>query len=353
MRIEQLTFTRFIAAISIVIFHYGSGSSLFNNETVSFLFNQANIGVSYFYILSGFVMVIAYGNKNKIDSGLYLKNRLARIYPVYFLAIFLIIAIRLFKEIDYYNLLLNIFMFQTWIPEKALTINTPGWSISVELFFYILFPILLNYLYSKKSLSKISYIIISFWIISQVIHHLLIYKIIHIPYYNIVDLAYHPIMHLNQFLVGNLAGLFFINKLKEKQHNYFLIISVIILSIIILLKYPIGLNFHNGLLAILFVPLILFISLSNGYISKLTSKKPFVFLGEISFGIYILQAPVWIIFSDYRLNKYLGLDKNIDFTKAFFLRLVILIFLSIISYIYFEKPLRNKIKKVSLTKSEG
>ncbi|MDW5290748.1 hypothetical protein [Formosa sp. PL04] len=63
MRLEQITFTRFLAAISIVIFHHGKNIFPFNQEGVSFIIKQANIGVSYFFILSGFVMVIAYGNK--------------------------------------------------------------------------------------------------------------------------------------------------------------------------------------------------------------------------------------------------------------------------------------------------
>lgn len=87
MRIEQLTFTRFIAAISIVIFHYGKESILFNNNLVGYVFKQANVGVSYFFILSGFVMIIAYHNKSEINFIEYFKNRFARIYPVYLLAI--------------------------------------------------------------------------------------------------------------------------------------------------------------------------------------------------------------------------------------------------------------------------
>jgi len=48
MRIEQLTFTRFLAAISIVIYHYGKNIFPFNHEITSFIFRQANLGVSYF-----------------------------------------------------------------------------------------------------------------------------------------------------------------------------------------------------------------------------------------------------------------------------------------------------------------
>ena len=63
MRLEQLTFTRFLAAIAVVTFHYGRGSVLMDNETLGLFFHQALYGVSYFFILSGFVMMIAYSNK--------------------------------------------------------------------------------------------------------------------------------------------------------------------------------------------------------------------------------------------------------------------------------------------------
>ena len=151
MRLEQLTFTRFLAALSILIFHYGQGIEIFYNQYTTFIFEQANVGVSYFFILSGFVMIIAYGNKEKIIFWDFLKNRLARIYPIYFLAIILILISKLLKE-NTSDLILNLLMIQSWVPSKALTVNFPGWSLSVELFFYALFPFLLNYVYSKKTI---------------------------------------------------------------------------------------------------------------------------------------------------------------------------------------------------------
>lgn len=346
MRIEQLTFTRFVAAISIVIYHYGLGSYLFNNEYFSFIFKQANVGVSYFYTLSGFVMIIAYsGKKTKFYT--YIKNRLARIYPVYILALFLVLASHSFKNVNIYDLTLNIFMVQSWVPGKALTINIPGWSLSVELFFYITFPFLLSYFYSKKSFKNIAIWVVGFWIISQLVFHLITWNKIAIFNYNFSDMKYHPLMHFNQFLIGNLAGLYFLRKKKIKQKKYYFHIISILLLLLLVLKFPIGLNFHNGLLVIIFIPLILLISLSKNILIKIITKKPFVFLGEISFGIYILQRPIWNFFSDYRLEKYLNLDKELDFTKSFLLRLILLIILSSISYLFFEKPLRNIIKNYS------
>ena len=346
MRIEQITFTRFIAAISIVIFHCGKDSFLFNNKYVSFIFEQANLGVSYFFILSGFVMIIAYGNQVKVDFFDYIKNRLARIYPIYFIAILIILAISLFQNINIENLLLNLFMIQSWLPDKALTLNFPGWSLSVEMFFYIIFPFLFNNIFSKSKFKTISVSIILFWLISQIIFHLIVYQILKIPYFSIRDMNYNPILHLNEFLVGNLAGIYFIKKVKDNKKNYLPFIFATLLVLILFLKFPFGLNFQNGFLAIVFIPLILLISLSNDKVTNLFTKKIFVFLGEISFGIYILHIPVWIVFSDYRMEKYLGLNKESDFTTSFLIRLLILFVISCVSYVYIEKPLRNIIKKI-------
>lgn len=112
-----------------------------------------------------------------------------------------------------------------------------------------------------------------------------------------------------------------------------------------------GFKFHNGFLAILFVPLILYLSLSKDIITKAISSNKFIFLGEISFSIYILQNPVWTIFSDRRMEKYFGLHREFDFTSSFIIRLFILILLSSLIYVYFERPLRDKIKNLQSGRS--
>ena len=346
MKIEQLTFTRFIAAVSIVIFHYGKNSSIFNNTYVDFLVKQANVCVSYFFILSGFVMIIAYRNKSQINTFEYLKNRFARIYPVYLLGIILLfVSFVLSKRANYTDLFLNLFMIQSWIPGKALTLNVPGWSLSVEFLFYLLFPFLFNAVYKKFNNRTITIAIVAFWIISQIVLHILIpvNPIKGFPLSS-KDLFYFPLMHLNEFLIGNLAGIYFINRLSASQKNYDWAILIIVFLILAALKFPFGLIYHNGMLALLFIPLITLISLNNGVFTTIFKNKICIFLGEISFGIYILQYPVWQWITDYRLKKYFQIDKVEDFSLAFFIRLLALIIIAGISYIFFEVPLRDKIK---------
>lgn len=347
MRVEQLTFTRFIAAISIVIFHYGKASPLFNNKYLSFLFKNANVGVSYFFILSGFVMIIAYANKGNVSFYSYIKNRLARIYPVYILTILLVF----FYDKDYVgkgvDLFLSVLMLQSWLPHKALILNYPSWSISVEIFFFILFPFLLNRIYSRMKFRNIFIIVVLFWLMSQIVHNLIYSEVITVPFYGKKDMMYFPVLHLNEFLVGNLSGLFFIKYYKDYKKNYTIPIVVSLIIIMLLLKFPVGLNLHNGLLAVIFCPFIILLALSNDKITQFFSKKIFVFLGEISFGVYLLQYPVWMFFSDDVMSRYFSLHKDFDYTSSFLVRVLILLLVASLSYLYFEKPAKKLIKLYS------
>lgn len=342
MRLEQLTFTRFVAAISIVIFHYGRDIFPFSINSINFLFKYAYVGVSYFFILSGFVMIIAYGNKKHIEFLDYIKKRFARIYPVYFLAILILLCYFLFFHInfDYKSLILNITLLQSWIPGFALSFNLPGWSLAVEMFFYITFPFLFNYFYKKHSINKLIVPIFILFIGTQIVFHIVLSSSFYIGYPSKSHdfLFYFPLMHFSQFLIGNVAGLIFVKGVKVR--NYDAPIIVLILLLFLLLKIDIGINFHNGMLAFVFVPLIFLISANNGILSKISKKKSLVFLGEISYGIYILQKPIfsWVT----SILNYLEIYSA---SVVFYTALTSLIFFSAISYKFFEIPLRNIINK--------
>ncbi len=348
MKLEQLTFTRFLAAIAIVIFHYGRNIFPFNHDAVSFLVTQADVGVSYFFILSGFVMIIAYNSKDKIAFGDYVQKRLARLYPVYALAIFILLLYFIVSpngRIDYKGFLLNLTLLQSWFPGYALSFNSPGWSLSTEMFFYLLFPVLFNRVYKSLSLKKIAAFVFIVFVLSQALFHALLqstfYKGYPTPSYEL--LYCFPPMHINEFLVGNLAGLFFLNG-NFKKGNYDLVILLLTAAVCFALKFSFGVVYHNGMLALLFVPLIIFTSLNSGLLTKISNTRLFVFLGEISYGIYILQFPVFLwgagLFKKFNLSCSPQLFFLINFTA--------LILLSIMSYKYVEIPMRKRISNLKL-----
>tara|TARA_Y100000991_G_scaffold211198_1_gene193404 strand:+ start:776 stop:1840 length:1065 start_codon:yes stop_codon:yes gene_type:complete len=351
MRIEQLTFTRFVAAISIVIFHYGKDVPPFNY--LSFLFQQANIGVSYFFILSGFVMIIAYHNKEKVHFLSYMQKRFARIYPVTLLAAILLLFFKILElfiypdksDLSITDFLLGISLQQAWFPAKALSFNTPAWSITVEWFFYLCFPFIFNRFYKRPNMWFISTITLVIWLISQYILNYFLSSSFYMGFPSASHslIHYFPLLHLNEFLIGNVAGLFFIKYLRKiKKSNDLLIIALLII-IVIILKYNLALSFHNGLLMVVFVPIILLISCNNGLINKFFNLKYLVNLGDISFGIYILQKPIFMLFK--------GIFTKLNWHHPeleFYISVVFLLIASLISYRYIESPMRIKISKLKL-----
>ncbi|MCS4303120.1 acyltransferase [Chryseobacterium sp. BIGb0232] len=338
MRISQITFTRFLAAMAIVISHFNKDLFLYKIDYISNIFLKANVGVSYFFILSGFIMIVAYHRKDKIEYSDYYKNRFARIYPLYVLGLLLYLVTR-YSSSTLYEWILYLSGFQSWVL-KGMIVNFPGWSISVELLFYLLFPFLYNYFYSKGN-KRIWVITVIIWIVTQVFCSLYAdssyYKGPHTRSHEL--LYYFPLMHINEFLVGNLAGLFFVKNSGQKNYDIpvIIIFGLVLLSLIFLPVF-----YHNGLMAVFFIPLIILISKNNGVLTKLFSLKPLEYLGEASYAVYITHIPVLYILREL-VRKY-----NFSIDTVFGIYIIVVILTSILFYQCIEKPLRDYLKKLKI-----
>lgn len=340
MRIDQLSFTRFIGAIFLLAFHYGNNVFPFNGYIFSIIVKQAPSVVGYFFVLSGFVMIIAYNKKKDVLFSDFIKKRIARIYPIYMIALCLSVSLYfLFKmPLNYTELIMNIFMIQSWFPGSALSLNSPGWSLAVEFFFYLSFPILFAF-YRKANYKIISITIITYWVLSQVLIYYLMSSGFDkgFPSHSHDFVYYFPIIHLNEFLVGNLAGLFYFRRIESHiNRNYDWWILGVIFLLFLVFKHPLELNYFDGLLAVLFVPFILLISLNSGAITNIMQRKIFVFLGDISYGMYILQMPIHTFSIGLFSHIYIENEQ-----VQFYLFCLTLIIISAISYKYIEMPLRN------------
>jgi peptidoglycan/LPS O-acetylase OafA/YrhL len=156
------------------------------------------------------------------------------------------------------------------------------------------------------------------------------------------DLLYHPLLHLNEFLIGNLAALAFLRFFnQEGRKSYLWQIAVVSVLIYGCLYFADAINFHNGLLAILYAFFIVLLAASQDRFTNFFKKKVFVALGEISYAVYILQFPVWVLLSDFRLKKYFYLDSSAGPDLKFVFRLVFLILVSAICYYLFELPAKK------------
>jgi peptidoglycan/LPS O-acetylase OafA/YrhL len=348
LKTDQLTFTRFIAAIIIVFFHFGVDTPPFNNHFFRPLIVNSGLAVSYFFVLSGFVMMIAYGKKNDhVNTRDYLINRAARILPVYYAALILMLVyyfLRIYvlkTPSTYYpnfiDTFLNATLTQSWIPEKAGALNPPAWSLSVEAFFYLSFPFIFNRIYKKLSLRSYIINVVIFFIASQLIFHFLIYTWPSLKYY----FYFQPLLRLNEFLVGTAVGAIFLTKSKPFKHSALILFLLLIVAVFILRTDFFPIDFHNGLFALLFAPMLYVLARNQGKLNRLFSRKSLIFLGEISYGVYIFQQPVYFLFTG--SLTFCGFKM---IPELFYLYLLILIGVSTLCQLYVEIPLRKNIRKL-------
>ena len=353
-RLESLTFLRFIAALVVVIFHYGSDTLIYKNLPT--ILNCGPIMVTFFFVLSGFVLALS-NTKKTISASQFYVNRVARILPIYLVALlaFMVITRSSFNG----TFLLSATLIQSWFPTKATTLNYPGWSVSVEMFFYAICPLLLFLSSAKKKPSLGTWLAsaVLLWIASQVV----------LSYYSRTSqhdgagtlahalINYFPPSHLCSFVLGFTAGLFFKAGVWRQAigEKTALILSLLLFAIIgKVIDYgpsidaAIGENiaYASSFTAILFTPAIYLCAIANNLLKKISCMPALVILGESSYSLYILQAPAHLAFQTIP-SQYMFESNTVNFS----IFVVMLVLLSIASYFLIEKTV-SKIIKTAYTK---
>src|SRR5512138_2720985 len=169
MGLRQLTFLRFLAAFGVVVYHFGRGAP--SLSWASSIWNVANSAVAFFFFLSGFILTSVYAPRGRVSLGEFFVARAARILPLYLVAL---AGATVFAassgELRLDELALSLTLLQSWIPGYSQVLNTPGWSLSVEVFFYILFPFVLPFLLAVRSAAKLALLFAVLWLGNALLH---------------------------------------------------------------------------------------------------------------------------------------------------------------------------------------
>jgi peptidoglycan/LPS O-acetylase OafA/YrhL len=303
-KLLPLTGIRAIAALWVVLLHIHA--SFPSSIQLPFIV-KGYLGVDMFFILSGFVLSYVHQHEftQLFSPGTYpfMVSRFARIFPIHWLMLFTLGLIIVTKNvilhlpsdnpgqytgIDFIYHFLNV---QAWGFSPHHSWNFPAWSVSAEWFAYLLFPLLTPFVAKLKTIkTNLGLLILCFGL-------LIVYAFLnHLPN---LDWSYkHSLVRVTlEFLIG--CGLFNIYKTVPAES-----IKAPLLSIIAVfgLGVSVCLAWHDSI-TVMFITLLLFaLTYSQGIVSDFLSKKSLVYLGEISYSMYMVHC-ILIMFLEQAQKK--------------------------------------------------
>ncbi|MEZ1314416.1 acyltransferase [Pseudomonas fluorescens] len=352
--VPSLTGLRFIAAMMVFFSHFPLPPL---HDRLTVIQESGYAGVTFFFLLSGFILSLNYLDSLSKFSFLstynYFVSRFARIYPVYIFCVFFVY----FSRGANGTITTYVLATQAWNPEYwiAFGLVSQSWSISVEIFLYAMFPLILPLLHWLK-VSSSRFRLILIFIALVICQFSLAYYFSQsgqgLLHRTNPDSAHHwlyrfPVTRLLDFSMGITAAIYYRRFLtideKTKSVSSFLTYASIVVIILLmssgrLLYTPYS---FDAMYALPFTILIFSLAVArHTFASSVLSMPKIVMLGEASYALYLLQV---IVSSSYVQSP--GASSFIwVVNQAFFLAL--LIAASIGMHRMVEKPCQRVIRSV-------
>lgn len=350
-----LTSLRFFAALFVFLFHMEIRWPAGVGQSYAAIVSQGAIGMTIFFMLSGFVLAYRYQGKN-FDTKRYAIHRFAKIYPVYLLAMVLTLPWLVAQAGELpggivvqivavaFLVLASLTLAQAWLTPLFPFWNFgASWSISVEAFLYGVFPVLARRLACLTPRAAILVGATTYLAACAPGVVIMIFSDNHGPIGQFYSM---PIFRLAEFMLGIMA--FRLAKVVL-QRGVWLLSILTALGWIALLAYlaKFGAAFpvyvSHGWLVIPVVFLTLITLNSNRALSQALGIAPLKLLGHASYSFYSLQVVfimVLIEIHPWLVSSFPVLSNNVVLTGVTFVALTIS---SITLYWFFEEPIRRRI----------
>lgn len=360
--LPALTGLRFFAALAVAVYHLWRYDAWEAPGLVERVVGNGSVAVTLFFVLSGFILTYRYASSGVLSTTpvRFWQARLARIVPVYVLGLVVsfpvVMALAKRGGGDLSTEMLKgtaaLAMVQAWWPDWALAWNPPSWSLSVEVFFYALFPLLLTTL-QRLQARQLLLVGGALWGASVSLgaayvalnpdglsHHAT--HADHVFWWE--ALKYHPLVRLPEFIIGVIAGRVVVDSNGERPllPAWSAAAALTLVAAAMAAPMPAALV-HNGLLAPAFAVVMVALSTSTpptgwGWLAR----TPWQRLGEASYALYIVHVPVFYYIAG--IGERRTGQKVLENPKVAVLALGLAIALSLVVHRVVEEPLRRRLR---------
>ena len=346
---------RALAVLAVIIYHVD----------VNYL-PGGFLGVDLFFVLSGYLISSLIIKEYRKTGSLNLYNfyirRARRLLPaVYFMITVGLVVMVLFNEVllrkSHLDAIFGYIYSSNWwyIFHKLDYFDSFGaqspfkhlWSLAIEEQFYMIFPLLFLLVNRKKKSKDGSYklnknflYVVLGLILVSLIAHILLFDI-----NNISRIYFGTDTRAFSLLVGVVGAILYPMerlhaKVTPQQNMLYSVVSLVsIATLITVMIYTSEYNtllYRGGFLLVAILGLIVIISSGKQHtlMSRLLSFKPVVFIGKISYSLYLWHFPVLVLTTPV---SEIG-NPNIIFV---ILRVILTFILATASYVFVETPIRK------------
>ena len=342
--IDTLTSLRFIFALMVFGAHCYVVDSFFDVHG----FKEGFVGVSFFFVLSGFIISYNYQEKlqeRAISKRTFWVARVARVYPLHWLtlvlAAFLGDYVTASGKADWCrHFLASLTLTNAYIPKMDyfFSFNSPSWSLCCEQLFYFAFPFLVPLAKNGKRLLSVF----------AMVAVLLTVGMYFTPEEYIKGYWYvNPIARFPDFVAGMLLFRLYV-WLKGKgitplKGSIMEMASLLLFLAFYFYASEVPKVYRYSCYYWLPVSMVLIsFSLQKGFLSRILSHRLLVLGGEISYSFYLIHLFVLLSYAEWQ--------KEAGFYVAWYISVPVLLSavvgLSLLSYRYFEKPMNRMVKSL-------
>jgi peptidoglycan/LPS O-acetylase OafA/YrhL len=307
------------------------------------LIRDGYLAVSAFFVLSGFVLMQSYGSTVWTHASLmrYARGRFARVYPVYVLSLLLVAPyISLARVSNKTGLVANyVLLLQGWTGTLPVSWNTPAWSLSCEMFFYLCFPLAVVALRRLSGRASVVAAVAICFVPA------LMWKL------GVPD-SFKPLIHLADFLWGILASRAY-EALRSRLtgRGYWLYVpgmAAVVALMLNPLMIPAVLDL-NGFLRPFTALTLVGLALSGGWLAQGLASRVSVFLGKASYAVYILHIPLLWSYKRWAIYWFPGMSGA--WMAAIYVCGVVAV--SAVVYRFFEEPANQYLRTARRVQGSG